>query len=1119
MMFSLLPVSATAKWYDKHSVTVKYEFKDDSLKSKSDDVIKTIASHVGAITPYWIEEAGYNHSAQVTSGNAVCSIDAGFLHVKHVDANSVITVTYTPKDNYIYIDKYFGNGGIFSKWDGENIKLNGYEFVENNALPKKYVIENHKLAPAMEKYRFLTVTNADNSTTVYDFSYAVVIPKTSESTSVKIKDVWYDRDAGEWYYSYDDPLGLFDKVPLRNEGGVNFCYNKEHNEDSEYHQFDQFVETVDPTCTERGYTDYECRYCGKEGQREYVPSLGGHLWGDYKQDKNTKEKDSQHYQVCQRKGCNATSTPVGCNFDLATTETGTHTCKDCGYSYTDEITPTGTPVYVYFKTVHPKDGDVQVKNKSVIYNNNTGANWATLGKLTTTTDVTKANAADIGNEVKTSSNFKKHDSNKDFDLALINKWVELKQDNGAAGYDDAPTWAWHLNGQVNVCKLSYNANPPAGVTANVTVPDSAYYLPDREAPVSKDIPTLQGYNFGGWYKEPEFVTEAKGTIAVTEDTVLYAKWTPAQPTADLIDDNITIKHGVNGAPADGDDSTAHIVKKDAKISYQAELDLSEMKLQENNRTASIIAAYGKNPWDKLVKAVKAAQGSLAMFSGSKIVLHVQLDKQLSTADIQNQLKLITVTSDWFELSKDGDPVVYDKNAQSLTITCVPKNKADGYSSTITLSGLNNLSLTSILSSGETRTLTASGYITGSILISVPTVKVNAVTVETEDLVDAVQHGNGELYLNESIPLVLGSKTATNTAKLYWKEIKDNDDGDDDDKYFFAIQKVDAQDGHALNDAKFELYQRDNRGNKLPASRKTTAHWGPESGIALFSVSATKTSDGGSTWYYREITAPEGYVLDTKEYEISAGDFYHDDQSKAVAKAKTVRNYRGTTPDLLNDSDHFAYVIGYMDGNVRPYGLISRAETTTIFFRLLKDSVRDGNLLTSNTYTDVADDYWANTAISTMTGLGIVQGRSTTTFDPKAPITRAQFAAICARFDTGKSSGEQTFSDIQGHWAEKYIERAAELGWIKGFEDGTFRPDTYITRAQAMTMINRVLNRIPEDESDLLPGMNVWPDCNPGDWFYLAVQEATNSHDFEHKAGNYETWTKLMKNPDWTRYEN
>ena len=340
-----------------------------------------------------------------------------------------------------------------------------------------------------------------------------------------------------------------------------------------------------------------------------------------------------------------------------------------------------------------------------------------------------------------------------------------------------------------------------------------------------------------------------------------------------------------------------------------------------------------------------------------------------------------------------------------------------------------------------------------------------------------------------------------------------DDGDDDD--YFAIQKVDAQDGHALNGAKFELYQLDKNDRIVNRRVVETTRQSSKSGIALFSVDNKKSYDG--IWYYAEVSAPEGYVLDSTEHKIKAEDF-SDSLSTAVKYADTVRNYRGTTPDLLNDSDHFAYVIGYMDGNVRPYGLISRAETTTIFFRLLKDSVRDGNLLTSNTYTDVADDYWANTAISTMTGLGIVQGRSTTTFDPKAPITRAQFAAICARFDTGKSSDTQTFTDIKGHWAEKYIQRAAELGWIKGFEDGTFRPDTYITRAQAMTMINRVLNRIPEDESDLLPGMNVWPDCNPGDWFYLAVQEATNSHDFEHKAGNYETWTGMNKDPDWTRYE-
>ena len=329
-------------------------------------------------------------------------------------------------------------------------------------------------------------------------------------------------------------------------------------------------------------------------------------------------------------------------------------------------------------------------------------------------------------------------------------------------------------------------------------------------------------------------------------------------------------------------------------------------------------------------------------------------------------------------------------------------------------------------------------------------------------------------------------------------------------YYFAIEKVDAQDGHALNGAKFGLY--------LDGKQVATAT-SNRSGIALFRVNESdyRKINAKSDLYYQELTAPEGYVVNSDEVSIEKSNLTTS-WSKAEKDAETVRNYRGTTPDLLNDSDHFAYVIGYKDGNVRPYGLISRAETTTIFFRLLKDSVRDGNLLTSNTYTDVADDYWANTAISTMTGLGIVQGRSATTFDPKAPITRAQFAAICARFDTGKSSGTQSFTDIKGHWAEKYIERAAELGWIKGFEDGSFRPDTYITRAQAVTMINRVLNRIPEENSDLLAGMNTWPDCNPGDWFYLAVQEATNSHDFKHKAGNYETWTGMNKNPDWTRYE-
>ena len=350
-----------------------------------------------------------------------------------------------------------------------------------------------------------------------------------------------------------------------------------------------------------------------------------------------------------------------------------------------------------------------------------------------------------------------------------------------------------------------------------------------------------------------------------------------------------------------------------------------------------------------------------------------------------------------------------------------------------------------------------------------------------------------------------------TVTASWTYTGSSSDDDDEDTYYFAVKKVDAQDNHTLNGAKFGLY--------LDGKQIATAT-SNRSGIAMFRIGESdyRKITAKSGLYYQELTAPEGYVVSGDEASIEKNDL-KTNQTTAEKNAETVRNYRSSTPELLNDSDHFAYVIGYEDGLVKPYGPITRAETTTIFFRLLKDSVRDGNLLTSNTYTDVPDSYWANTAISTMTGLGIVQGRSATTFDPGAPITRAQFAAICARFDTGTSSGTQTFSDIGGHWAEKYIQRAAELGWIKGFEDGTFRPDTYITRAQAMTMINRVLNRIPEDTGDLLSNMNVWPDCNPGDWFYLAVQEATNSHDFKHKAGNYETWTSMSKDPDWTRYEN
>lgn len=224
------------------------------------------------------------------------------------------------------------------------------------------------------------------------------------------------------------------------------------------------------------------------------------------------------------------------------------------------------------------------------------------------------------------------------------------------------------------------------------------------------------------------------------------------------------------------------------------------------------------------------------------------------------------------------------------------------------------------------------------------------------------------------------------------------------------------------------------------------------------------------------------------------------------------------PDKLNGDDHFAYVVGYSDSTVRPNANISRAEVATIFFRLLKSDIRDGNLTADNEFSDVSDGQWHNKAISTMAKLGIVKGRRADRFDPDASITRAEFAAICARFNTKPVENSGSFSDISGHWAENEIERAAAFGWISGYPDGTFRPDARITRAEAMTMINRVLCRMPQSESDLLDSMVRWPDNKPSDWHYLAVQEATNSHDFNRQGEVGESWTKLTSVPDWTRYQ-
>lgn len=221
---------------------------------------------------------------------------------------------------------------------------------------------------------------------------------------------------------------------------------------------------------------------------------------------------------------------------------------------------------------------------------------------------------------------------------------------------------------------------------------------------------------------------------------------------------------------------------------------------------------------------------------------------------------------------------------------------------------------------------------------------------------------------------------------------------------------------------------------------------------------------------------------------------------------------------LNNTDHFAYIVGYGNGEVQPQNSITRAEVAAIFFRLLEDGIRNENFTHQNDFSDVAADAWYCSSVSTLSRMGIIAGYPDGTFRPNAPITRAEFAAIATRFDNNGDKTPVNFTDIIGHWAEGEITVAANHGWVSGYGDNTFRPQNQITRAETMSLVNRVLKRLPETSADLLPDMITWTDnADTSSWYYLPVQEATNSHYYEFKENSkYEKWTELRETRDWSK---
>ena len=301
---------------------------------------------------------------------------------------------------------------------------------------------------------------------------------------------------------------------------------------------------------------------------------------------------------------------------------------------------------------------------------------------------------------------------------------------------------------------------------------------------------------------------------------------------------------------------------------------------------------------------------------------------------------------------------------------------------------------------------------------------------------------------------------------------------------------------------------------------------------------------------------------TAEVMQSIGDFTHTYQNQALYKTMGYGgvddngNYKGWTANtvqldlysstsgggggggnkpVLNKEDHFGYIIGYpvdyytgepttdqTKKPVRPQGNITRAEVATIFFRMLTDESRTEFWSQTNDYSDVKQGQWFNPAISTLSNAGIISGYPDGTFKPNGFITRAEFATIAVRFFEVQYDGKDLFPDISTHWAKDYINQAGSAGLVNGYPDGTFGPNKNITRAEAVTLVNRTLDRHP-DQEHFLSDMLVWPDnMDTTKWYYADMQEATNSHEYEMKTASdgtkYEIWTKMLPIRDWEAFE-
>ena len=763
-----------------------------------------------------------------------------------------------------------------------------------------------------------------------------------------------------------------------------------------------------------------------------------------------------------------------------------------------------TDIYVYFRVVNTKDQNVSIDGLSVKYNGNAGGNtWCTFGKISTTKELTLDNVKTDAITQLRSQNAQIHADNADIkDKVLSNvTWYQLGTWAGAPGYYDSGTY-WHLDGKITGYTVTYNNGTTEATDAVHNMPDAdeMYYLSGSEYTVSDATPTRTGYVFTGWKSNIENDTtiyNAKGKFEMpAKNVVLTAQWAEdnwkdADETTDPTDADS--ENGGDGIPDRYQVKILYVSAHQTKGTVSPlEMEIKTIKDANNNFVS---------------KGTVTATGSTATVTDASLYEFVKWTKDTNEVGTNAQLENYRIMD-----AEGGHTYTFTANFKDKEIEPPTSEKAQytvKHYKWNTQKKEYTLADTDVIDStvGTNVIATAKKYDDGYILNeqksgqtkSGTVLKGNRLTLELYYDVDKIGEGE-KLDQPDKIP----------------------------DRYQVTINYVDDNTGRGriTGQTKEVLTIKDTEGKwastgTVTANGSTATDNGGRNYFSNWTTDNTQVSTNATLnnetiqKVIKEFRGGETYTFTANFGYSSGGGSGGSNRPKPP-----VVEIPDDVPTGLNGKDHYAYIIGYGNNDVRPQNNITRAEVATIFFRLLTDETREANMTKSNGYNDVKDGDWFCCAVSTLSKMGIIKGYEDGSFKPNDPISRAEFAAIAARFDPDGDKTPASFSDVSSHWAKDEISIAANHGWIKGYEDGSFKPDQKITRAETMTLVNRVLKRLPETKDDLHKDMKTWVDnMDETAWSYLAVQEATNSHYFKNKTSTkFEQWTDLRDTRDWSELE-